>query len=41
MLTVYTPELELNEVTQDDDRMRVRVDFPINALTGAEHTAVV
>ena len=41
MLTVSTPELELNEAYQDDDRMRVRVDFPINALTGAEHTAVV
>jgi quercetin dioxygenase-like cupin family protein len=41
MLTVSTPALELLEVSQDDDRMRVRVDFPINALTGAEHTAIV
>ena len=42
MLTASTPELELNEVWQDDDpRKRVRVTFPINRSSGAEHTAVV
>ena len=42
MLAASTPELELNDVWQDDDpRKRVRVAFPINRATGAEHTAVV
>ena len=42
MLTVSTPELELNEAyLETDPRQRVRVEFPISALTGAEHTAVV
>ena len=42
MMTVSTPELERNEVWLDTDpRKRVRVAFPINRSTGAEHTAVV
>jgi quercetin dioxygenase-like cupin family protein len=42
MLSTSTPELELNEIWQDADRRkRVRVAFPINRSTGAEHTAVV
>jgi quercetin dioxygenase-like cupin family protein len=42
MLTASTPELELNEAWLDSDpRKRVRVAFPINKATGAEHTAVV
>ena len=44
MQTASTPELELMEIWQDGDsgpRKRVRVDFPINRATGAEHTAVV
>jgi len=42
MLTTSAPELELNEIWQDvDPRRRVRVAFPINRSTGAEHTAVV
>jgi len=42
MQTVTTPALELDEAWQDaDPSMRVRVAFPINRATGAEHTAVV
>jgi quercetin dioxygenase-like cupin family protein len=42
MLTASMPELELNEAWLDGDpRQRVRVAFPINKSTGAEHTAVV
>jgi quercetin dioxygenase-like cupin family protein len=42
MQTASTPELELNEAWLDTDpRKRVRVAFPINRSTGAEHTAVV
>ena len=42
MITVSTPSLELNEAwLEGDRRQRVRVAFPINALTGAEHTAIV
>jgi quercetin dioxygenase-like cupin family protein len=40
--TASTPELELNEAwLETDPRQRVRVAFPINRLSGAEHTAVV
>lgn len=42
MMTASTPQLELNEAWLDGDpRQRVRVAFPINKSTGAEHTAVV
>ena len=42
MQTVSTPELELNEARlETDSRQRVRVAFPINRSTGAEHTAIV
>jgi quercetin dioxygenase-like cupin family protein len=42
MMTASTPELELNEAWLETDlRKRVRVAFPINRSTGAEHTAVV
>ena len=42
MQTASTPRLELNEAwLENDPRQRVRVAFPINKATGAEHTAVV
>jgi quercetin dioxygenase-like cupin family protein len=42
MMTASTPELELNEAwLETDPRKRVRVAFPVNKATGAEHTAVV
>jgi quercetin dioxygenase-like cupin family protein len=42
MLTASTTDLELNEIwLENDPRKRVRVAFPISALTGAEATAVV
>jgi quercetin dioxygenase-like cupin family protein len=42
MLSASTPDLQLNEAwLADDPRKRVRVAFPINRSTGAEHTAVV
>jgi quercetin dioxygenase-like cupin family protein len=42
MLTVSTPDLELNEVwIASDERGRVHPAFPINRFTGATDTAVV
>jgi quercetin dioxygenase-like cupin family protein len=43
MQVVSTPELELNEgwLPSDAERYRVRVNFPINAATGTEGSAVV
>ena len=42
MLTASTPQLELLDAYIDSDpRGRVHPAFPINAFTGAEHTAVV
>ena len=42
MLTVSTPQLELNEAwIASDERGRVHPAFPINQFTGAKDTAVV
>jgi quercetin dioxygenase-like cupin family protein len=42
MLTVSTPQLELNEAwIASDQRGRVHPAFPINRFTGAKDTAVV
>ena len=42
MQAVSTPELELRESWQEvDPSRRVRVAFPINRSTGAEHSAVI
>jgi quercetin dioxygenase-like cupin family protein len=43
MLTVSTPDLDLIETWVDSESHRppVRVTFPINALTGAEDSAIV
>ena len=42
MVTASTPKLELNTVwIEGDERGRVRPQFPISALNGAEHSAIV